>query len=211
LKAGVLGAGLLLIAVPAFAQEPRPLPVVVVEVRGLTGGLAQDPVTLTDLGVDDGSLPDRVFGGVAGLHVYPLRRRGFALGIGGEGLLARGRRAVLDEAGTQTGERIVRQLQGLAGIVSLNFGHANGWSHVSGGIGPLRFKNALVPALPGAQDGAYALTVNGGGGARWFLSRHAAFGFDVRLYFTRAAAGSTGSAGRQAARLVLLSAGITIK
>jgi len=209
-----LVVAMLLAAAPSFAQEPRPLPVAVLEVRGLTGGLPNDLVTAGDLGLTAATLPDRALGGVAGLHFYPVRRQGFTVGIGGEGLLARGRSDVLDATGAPTGARIVRHLQGLAGIVSLNFGHADGWSHISAGVGPLKFKTAISPppTLPGdAADPPYALTVNGGAGARWFLSRHAAVGFDIRFYFTRAAVGSPGSAGREAARLVLLSAGVTIK
>jgi hypothetical protein len=163
-----------------------------------------------------GGLPDRVFGGAAGLHVFPVRRVGFAVGLGAEGLLVRTGADVVDETGALTGERVTRQLMGLAGSVSLNFGHEDGWSHVSAGLGPLRFTNTMTPApaLPGAPveaDAAYALTLNAGAGARWFLSRHIAFGFDIRFYFTRASEGAPGAAGREAARLTMLSVGVTIK
>ena len=57
----------------------------------------------------------------------------------------------------------------------------------------------------------YLLTINAGGGARWFLSRHVAVMFDIRFYFTRAEAASPNAAGRQAQRLLLLSAGLAIK
>jgi hypothetical protein len=203
----------LLCALPAFAQEPKPLPVAVLEVRGVTGGLPDEAITAADLGVAAGTLPDRAVGGVAGLHFYPLRRQGFAFGIGGEGLFARGQADAIDVTGVPTGEQIVSQLQGLAGMISLNFGHADGWSHISAGLGPLKFKTAISPAptLPATVDAPYALTANAGAGARWFLARHTAIGFDIRVYFTQAAAGSPGSAGRPAARLVLLSAGVTIK
>jgi hypothetical protein len=204
----------LLCPLTASAQERRPLPVAVFEVRGVTGSLMDDPVTAGDLGLAGGVLPGRASGGVAGLHFYPLRGPGLALGVGGEGLLARGRSAFVDAAGEPTGDHVVRQLQGLSGIVSLNFGHEDGWSHISAGVGPLRFRNALAPAValpPPATNAAYLLTLNAGGGARWFLSDHVAFGFDVRMYFTRAEAQTGGSAGREAARLLLLSAGVTIK
>ena len=204
----------LLCPLTASAQDRRPLPVAVAEVRGVTGSLMDDPVTAGHLGLAGGVLPGRASGGVAGLHVYPLRRGRLALGLGGEGLLARGRSALGSAGGAPTGNHVVRQLQGLSGIVSLNFGHEDGWSHISGGLGPLRFKNAFSATLTvptPVADAPYLLTLNAGAGARWFLSDHVAFGFDLRMYFTRAEAGTTASAGRQAARLMLLSAGVTIK
>jgi hypothetical protein len=147
------------------------------------------------------------------LHVYPVRRPGFALGLGGDGLWARARAPVVDLDGIATGERLVRQVQGLSGLVSLNFGHADGWSHISAGAGPLRFANTLsgTGAEPETGSSPYLLTVNAGAGARWFLSRHIAVMFDIRFYFTRAEAASPNAAGRQAQRLVLLSAGLAIK
>lgn len=204
----------LLCPLTVSAQERRPLPVAVVEVRGVTGSLMDDPVTAGDLGLAGGVLPGRASGGVAGLHIYPVRRARLALGLGGEGLLVRGRSELVDTAGAPIGNHVVRQLQGLSGIVSLNFGHEGGWSHISGGLGPLRFKNAFSATLTlptPAPDAPYLLTLNAGGGARWFLSDHVAFGFDVRMYFTRAEAGTTAAAGRGAARLMMLSAGVTIK
>ncbi len=213
-RTSALTALALALPLTASAQDRRPLPVAVFEVRGVTGSLTEDPVTAAALGLVEDALPGRASGGVAGLHVYPLRRPGLSLGLGGEGLLARGRSALVDATGAPTGSHVVRQLQGLSGIVSLNFGHEGGWSHISGGLGPLQFKNTISPTatLPAsAPDAPYLLTLNAGGGARWFLSDHVAFGFDVRMYFTRAEIGTSASASRQAARLMLLSAGVTIK
>ncbi len=208
----VAALGLLLSTRAAFAQERQPLPAVVLELRGTTGSLPADVVTAADLGLSP--LPDRAWGGVAGIHVYPGRRRGIALGVGAEGVLVRAQARINDAAGVLTEARVVRQLQGLSGIVSVNFGHADGWSHISAGAGPLRFTNTISPpaAAQALDDTApYALTLNAGAGARWFLSRHAAFGFDVRFYFTRARATAPGLTGRESGRIVLLSAGVTIK
>ena len=200
-------------AVPARAQERGPIPVAVFEIRGVTGGLPADPATREDLGLSE--LPRRAFGGVAGLQFFPVRRLGFAVGVGGEGLWARTGADIVDTAGALTGDRVVRHLQGLAGIVSLNFGHDGGWSHISGGLGPLTFRDSLSPRPEPSPTqnvlSPYAWTLNAGGGARWFLSRHAGVGFDIRVYFTRAAAETPESAGRQAQRLVLMSMGVTIK
>jgi hypothetical protein len=206
----------LLMAEPAGAQERRPISVAAFEIRGVTGSLPADAMTADDLGLS-GDLPARVWGGVAGLHVFPVRREGFALGLGGEGLWARTGADIVDAAGNPTGRRIVRHLQGLAGIVSLNFGHEGGWSHVSAGVGPLEYTSSLSPAPPPVPSGgddeesAYAWTLNAGGGARWFLARHVGVGFDVRFYLTRAAPQTATSAGRETARVVLISVGMTIK
>ncbi len=212
-RASILLAAFVMLSgvLPAAAQERRPLPIAVLEVRGVASSLPADDVTMTDLGLS-GELPSRLFGGVAGLHFFPVRRPGLALGVGGEGLLARAAGDIVDAAGAPTNRRVVRDLQGLAGIVSLNFGHETGWSHVSGGLGRLKFTNTTAPGMVGPTiESPYAWTLNAGAGARWFLSRHAAFGFDIRFYFTRAAAQTPASAGRGAARLLLLSAGVTIK
>ena len=55
------------------------------------------------------------------------------------------------------------------------------------------------------------MTLNFGGGARWFAQRHLAFCFDLRFYETKPALTTLTSAGRERKRLLVLSAGIAIK
>ena len=69
------------------------------------------------------------------------------------------------------------------------------------------FEGELPPhELPPAKS-----TINMGGGARWFITSHIAFTFDVRFYLTRPEAASDLFPGRQRSRLMVLSAGLGIK
>lgn len=196
---------------PAFAQQQEPLPIAAADLRLFYSGLGQDPVTATDLGIAADRLPTRGLGGVAGLHVYPLRGRSMALGVGGEWMIARGRAQPTDAAtGEPVGLPIEQRLISLSPQISLNFGHREGWSYLSAGMGPLSFETFegdLAPAdLPPKKA-----TINMGGGARWFAAPHLAFCFDVRFYLTRPQESVGSHPGRGRSRLLVLSAGISFK
>jgi hypothetical protein len=194
----------------AFAQTQQPIPPFVVDVRGFFAGLGQDPVTAADLGIDPESLPKRALGGAVGLTFYPIRRPSFALGIGGEGLLARARSQPVDAEGLPLGLPIERRLQSLAGELSFNFGHRDGWSYISAGMGPLLFETFLGETAP-AVSPARPLTLNFGGGARWFTTRHVAVCFDMRFYETKPALTTPTNAGRERKRIFVLSVGAAFK
>src|SRR4051794_3956869 len=85
---------LLVTTSPAFAQRPRPISPFVLDIRAFSTKLKQDPETATDLKIEPTSLPARGIGGVAGIHVYPIRGERIALGFGGEGVLIRGNGAI---------------------------------------------------------------------------------------------------------------------
>ena len=55
------------------------------------------------------------------------------------------------------------------------------------------------------------MTQNFGGGARWFVKRRLALNLDVRFYLTRPANSTITSAGRARQRVLVLSAGISIR
>ena len=95
-------------------------------------------------------------------------------------------------------------------VVSLNFGHERGWSYVAAGMGPLSFISFTGDSAPDAAR-PYKLTINMGGGARWFPKQHVAFGFDVRFYLTRPQEAVEGFPARQRTRLLILSAGVSFK
>ncbi|HYN09426.1 MAG TPA: hypothetical protein VES67_18730 [Vicinamibacterales bacterium] len=200
----------LLATSPALAQIQQPIPPFVIDVRGFFAGLGQDPVTAEDLAIDPESLPKRALGGAIGLTFYPIRRQRFALGLGGEGLLARGRSQPVDAEGLPLGPQIERRLQSLAGQLSFNFGHRDGWSYISAGMGPLLFETFLgaeAPQVSPARD----MTLNFGGGARWFTSRHLAFCFDLRFYETKPALTTLTNPGRERKRILVLSVGAAFK
>jgi hypothetical protein len=207
----VAGALLYVLCVPAFAHaQPEPtLPPLVIDVRGFYAGLGRDPATATGLGVPPSELPNRGLGGFAGLHLYPIRTKGFAVGLGGEGLLARGRSQPLASDGTALGPPIEQRLRGLAGILTLNFGHRQGWSYLAAGMGPLQFPTFQGESPPG--DPPQQMTLNYGGGARWFIKRHVAFGFDIRFYVTKPELPVPPYPPRERNRLLIMSAGLSFK
>jgi hypothetical protein len=196
-------------AAPALAQAPGPLPPFVIDVRGIFATLGRDSTTAADLQIAPAQLPTHGLGGVVGVQVYPLRWTGFAIGVGGEAVLARASGQTTNADGT-AGPRVERRLQGMSGQISLNFGHRLGWSYLSAGIGPLRFES-FTGNLPSAEAPPFETTQNFGAGARWFNFTHLAFCFDLRFYLTTPQMATATSAGRSRQRVTVLSAGIAIK
>ena len=127
-------------------------------------------------------LPKTVLGVELGAHVYPVKGR-VTLGFGASWLMVGGTQTPSEpEPGAVNppltpGEFRVR---GIAPQVSLNFGSSRGWSYIGGGLGFSQLKAGRAES-----DLAYSpqlLTLNVGGGARWFISEHVAFTFDGRYY-----------------------------
>ncbi|HVL67705.1 MAG TPA: hypothetical protein VM364_10615 [Vicinamibacterales bacterium] len=169
-------------AVPPLQEEPIGL--FVVDARGTWARFKQLPAIGTALGVDaNTTLPGRGVGAVLGAHVYPLRGRGVALGIGGEVLLrASGSRSAPPAVKDGPEGPVVRtRMSALSPQVSLNFGKRDGWSYVSGGIGWATYTSERADA-PFAEAEARPRALNYGGGARWFTKKHLAFALDLRFY-----------------------------
>ena len=102
----------------------------------------------------------------------------------------------------------------LAPQVSLNFGTARGWSYVSGGVGlaSIRGDVAAVDELPAASRSSGALTsINVGGGARWFTSKHLAFAFDIRFYAVNPQLPTATRPGFPRMTITSLSAGVALR
>lgn len=195
-------------AAPALAQQNAPLPPWAIDLRGFTTKLTGDATTAADLFVSASDLPARGFGAAVGGQIYVRRSRDRAVGVGVEALLGRGRSQILDGSGAAVAT-IEDRVQGVAGVISVNFGHRDGWSYLSAGIGPLRLETFTGPAPPARQPGKTIVDV--GGGARWFTTRHLAFCFDVRLYLAKAIASTPTVPGRGKKSLLVLSAGVAIK
>jgi hypothetical protein len=210
-RASALLTIVLIAAVPALAQEREPLPIFAIDLRGFYSGLGQDPTTAADLGVGPYDLPARGLGAVAGVQVYPLRGRTMALGIGAEWMMARGKAQQSDPAtGEPIGLPLEQRVRSLSPQVSLNFGHREGWSYLSAGMGPLSFET-FQGELPPAEPPPSQATINAGGGARWFAAAHVAFTFDARFYLTRPEDASELHPGRERTRLFVISAGLAFK
>jgi hypothetical protein len=196
--AAILLGSLLLFSPQAHAQDPVPQPIFdepigpfVVDVRGVFARFKQDAAVAAALTVEPTDLPSRGLGLVVGGHVYPLRTGSFALGLGGEILLrARGSRQVAPETEPDTevpapdSQTVVTRMTALSPQISLNFGKRNGWSYLSGGIGPASFTTELEDSPVGDPD-TRPMAINYGGGARWFAKKHLAFSLDLRFYAIR--------------------------
>ena len=196
-------------APPVIAPVPeKPLPWLVVDARGGYPSLGLDELTARGLGVATAELPGRARTLVVGAHVYPLRRGAFKIGLGGELLRGSGSSQKKDATGKAAGPVVHRRLNSVSAQVSLNFGRGAGWSYVTAGTGPFKFESYLNEAEP---DSTGASTINVGGGARWFNWDHVAFSVDLRFYLTKPAAATLVTAARERARIVLFSAGISLK
>jgi Outer membrane protein beta-barrel domain len=133
----------------------------VIDVRGVTSGIPASPGLYPDLG-DQFVVPARGFGFDVGAHVYLFSLGPARLGIGANYIEVRGTAADADAT-----------LETIAPQLSFNFGTSDGWSYLSVGAGTARVK---------AVTSASSSAVNAGGGARWFMNRHLAVGFDVRFH-----------------------------
>jgi hypothetical protein len=217
--AAVLLGSLLMLPPAARAQDPVPLPVVeapigpfVVDVRGVWARFKKDAAIATELGIEPSELPGRGLGLVVGGHVYPIRTRNFALGLGGE-LLLRARASHTIAAATEAGPdgpTVVTKMTALSPQLSLNFGRRAGWSYLSGGIGRASFTTELEDS-PFEDPESRPLTINYGAGARWFAKRHLAFSIDLRFYAIRPQDETIGRPAFPRKTVMVFSAGISTR
>jgi hypothetical protein len=206
----------LAIAAPAAAQQRNePIGRFALDVRGVFARHKVEPSIATELDVTAGNIPTRSLGFVGGAHFYPWRTSKITLGIGGELVFARGSRTIdllaADGKTTTPSPTVRRRFTSVAPEVSLNFGHRNGWSYISGGMygwSTLYLDRADAPAtgVPHRQ------TLNYGGGARWFTNDHIAFSVDFRWYsVAEQPASATGAVLEPRTTLLILSGGIGIR
>jgi hypothetical protein len=73
-------------------------------------------------------------------------------------------------------------LRAIAPQVSLNFGTVDGWSYVGGGAGMTNVSARTVDSGEASGGSNSVMTINAGAGARWFVKRRLAVGFDARLH-----------------------------
>jgi hypothetical protein len=211
------------------AQEPPPrLPFVVVDVHGTFVNFPSTSDLAASRGLTIDQLPGATIGGDLALHIYPLRWRAVTFGIGGRVMGARARQepASVDTQTFAAAPVTERFLTG-APELSFNFGSGNGWSYISGGIGLANWSILPEGGVPTAADEERLRTVsygggapldadeerlqtsNFGGGARWFIKKHLAFSFDVRVYGIKA--GTFGEFHSPRTSLLVIGAGVSLK
>jgi hypothetical protein len=118
-------------------------------------------------------VPSRGFGFDAGGHVYLFNLGPARLGLGVNAIGVRGTAADANATFTL-----------IAPQLSFNFGTSDGWSYLSLGAGTARVT---------AEETGSSSAINAGGGARWFMKRHLALGFDVRVHMISADGDTMGS------------------
>lgn len=201
-------------ATPAAAQQKEPIGPFAIDLRGAFARHKAEPSVATELGVTATNLPTRTFGIVGGAHVYPLRSRRVTLGVGGNFVMTRGSRSVTIQTESAPepveGPVVRRRFTTVSPEISLNFGHRDGWSYISGGMfgqSQLYLERADDPA----RNPPYRSTVNYGGGARWFTSEHLAFSVDFRWYSVAEQPAGDGYIAQPRTTLLVLSGGISFK
>jgi len=208
----------LLLVFPSFAsaQQKEPLPIFAADLRGIFARHKTEPDIAKGLGVETTNLPTRSFGLVGGGHVYALRGKKVSLGFGGTLLIGGGTHTVetKDAAGmvTATSPTVRRHFRSLVPEVSLNFGHRNGWSYISGGFMG-RSKLYVDREDKPATGAPWRTTLTYGAGARWFATDHVAFSVDVRWYSVaeQLPSATTGVVFEPRTTLMVLSGGVSFK
>jgi hypothetical protein len=213
-----LAAVALLVFTPSLAraQQDDPVGPFVIDAHVALPSFSSAEAIAAGLGLRSDQLPERGLGFEIGAHVYPLRGRRVTLGLGASLVRARGRQKPSEaEPGEEvdptepTEPTIETQFSSIMPQVSLNFGSTRGWSYISGGYGwTRRVTGAADSTLP---DGVNLGTVSYGGGARWFVSTHVAFSFDLRFYRLPAQTADTGVPASPGYTMFMGTAGISFK
>lgn len=196
-------AAVVLVPSVTLAQDPGPVGPYVVDLRVAIAGLPSDPSFFPS--VPSGTfVPTRSLGLDVGGHVYPLRIGPARLGIGANLSRTAGRASPAQPTTSsssppprQTSPDVESTMTILAPQLSLNFGSSTGWSYISAGVGQMRIRATASPYASGSSSSASTVeekvlelqrrqTINIGGGARWFMSSHVAFSFDVRFHMVAA-------------------------
>ncbi|MGB2715854.1 MAG: hypothetical protein WBC51_16855 [Vicinamibacterales bacterium] len=197
-------------ATDARAQLAQPIGRYVVDARITLARFKEDPGIAAAIGVRPVNLPTRGLGFVVGAHLYPLRGKRVALGLGAEFLAARDHRTLpTADAAEEEGPTVETQLSSFAPQLSLNFGKRDGWSYISGGIGSATFTAERTDEPLG--EGSRARTINYGGGARWFTNKHLAVSVDLRFYSVAAQPGSTTRPAFPKSKMMVISGGIAFR
>jgi len=204
----VLGGG-----APAFAQEPPPrLPFVAVDLHGAFVNFPVEQALSDSRGLQLGQLPGAAIGGDLSLNIYPLRWRAVTFGLGGRVMAARARQVPVSADGqTPALPAVTERFVTGAPEISFNFGSGNGWSYISGGVGRSAWQVIQDGTGPQDADDERLYTSNYGGGARWFIKKHLAFSFDVRIYGIKAGTVGVNDHTGPRTSLLVIGAGVSVK
>ena len=214
-------AAAMAVASASFAQPKEPIGRFVVDLRAASVGLP------TAIGwvpaVPEGTeVPARSLGFELGAHVYLARWGPMTLGVGATYLTGRKTTVPPDVAEGPTPvppgtiPEVRTRLTSLAPQVSLNFGQSRGWSYISVGLGRTNVESDAVLVPPGPTvfqplESGWTQTLNYGGGARWFVTDHVGFGFDVRWHSVSDVPATSTHPGAPRSTLFTAGAGVVLK
>jgi hypothetical protein len=211
-KAILLAAVLLLLtagSATAQQQQQQPIGPFVVDLKGVFARHKQEPSVASALDVASANLPTHSFGFAGGIHFYPLHTGRVTFGFGGHVLFANGSHTLDTAAGAAPSPTVERHFRAFAPEVSFNFGHRNGWSYISGGLGQSRlFVNRQDRPETSPQS---RKTIHYGAGARWFTHHRVAVSLAVRWYAVSPQAATATSIEEPRTTLMVLSGGIAIR
>lgn len=116
----------------------------------------------------------------AGAHLYLFRWKAITFGVGGNVHSSVAGQLPGERSPDPDGPGVRKRFTAYGSQLSFNFGSRNGWSYISGGLGPSRLLlHSVDTEAPMARS---SNTLNYGGGARWFNREHLAFSIDLRFY-----------------------------
>lgn len=183
----VLAAG----AAPTVATaqlQDEPIGLYVVDFRGSFAPFSRNSELAGRFGFTPPETPGPGWGIDAGAHLYPLRWRGITFGIGAgyhSSFADQSRFELSPEADAEPVAlpSVRKRFTSLSSQVSLNFGHREGWSYVTVGLGRSQLGLRALDGEAAPLAGVHTLSY--GGGARWFERPHLALSLDLRLYALR--------------------------
>jgi opacity protein-like surface antigen len=197
----------------AAAQQDQPIGRFIADFRGAYGRHKVEPSVATDLGVESGNLPARSWGVAGGAHFYFWHTKHITFGVGGETVWARGSRTtdITNPDGTTSpGITVRRHFFTVVPELSLNFGHKNGWSYISGGAFGASTEYLDRTDLP-SSNVPHRSTLSYGGGARWFTNERIAFAVDFHWYSVAPIDAGPTWVAEPRTTLLILSGGIAIR
>jgi hypothetical protein len=203
---------MLLVPAVTAAQGPPPrIGPFAVDVHGTVPKFSNDAQLAESRALAQAELPGIGLGIHAAAHVYVFTWKAVTVGIGGAIARARAHSKAAPLSSTFQSNPVTENFTHISPELSLNFGSGNGWSYISGGIGPSTWSIVPDGSMPSAADEERLRTVNYGGGARWFIKPHLAFSFDARFYQIDPGTPTAGRAGSPRTTLFIAGAGISLK
>jgi hypothetical protein len=195
--------------VNALAQDPPP-PIgrFVIDVRGTVPRFEQSDQLAQSRGLVLAELPRTGLGVDVGAHVYVFKWKAVTFGLGGQLTLGRAHSSPAENSGLSP---VTERFSSITPQLSLNFGSGNGWSYLTGGIGPAMWKIVPDGEAEGPADQERLRTVNYGGGARWFVKRRLAFNVDARFHQVDPGTPSLGRPGSPRTTFMIFGAGASLK